>query len=105
MVEIEAAEKILVCLAVAAMLGDDYPRHGFEHFSGTAYGAVLQLLGSYRALGRGLGNAQHAVPSFLHHYLGQLGCPLLSLGRSRGRSISHFHADLFRPHKTGKRGP
>lgn len=33
-VQVEAAQEILVCLAVAAVLGDDQPRHGFKQFAG-----------------------------------------------------------------------
>ncbi len=94
MVEIEASEKILVRLAITAMLGDDDSGHGFEHFAGTADGAFFQFLPPDRALGRSIGDAEHAVASFLHHYLGQLGRPLLGLaygwrgGRHCRRSVS-----------------
>ena len=87
MVEIETAEKILVCLAITAVLRNDYPGHGFEHFPGTADGAVFQLLRPDRTLGRSIGDADHAVASFLHHYLRQLRCRLLRLARVRGRGL------------------
>ncbi len=71
MVEVETSKKILVRLAVAAVLGDDDSGHGFEHFPGTADGAFLELLSSNGPLRRSIGDADHAVTAFFHYYLGQ----------------------------------
>jgi len=44
MVEIEAAQEILVGLALAAMLGDYQPRHDLERFAHAIDGLLLDLL-------------------------------------------------------------
>ena len=43
-IEVEAAQVELVGLALAAMLADDQPRHGFEQFAGPVAGARVELL-------------------------------------------------------------
>ncbi len=48
-VEIEAAQEILVRLTVAAVLGDDEARHHFEHFARTQGRAILELRGEHGA--------------------------------------------------------
>ena len=53
-VEVEAAQEILVGLAVAAVLGDDEARHDLEHFAGAQDGAILQLLDKHRSLAGGV---------------------------------------------------
>ena len=44
MVEIEAAQELLVGLALAAMLGDYQPRHDLERFAHAIDGLLLDLL-------------------------------------------------------------
>ena len=56
-VQIEAAQEILVGFAIAAMLGDDDPGHEFEQFSGAQCGAVFDQLGGDRPLTGRIGTA------------------------------------------------
>ena len=56
-VEIEAAQKILVGLAVAGVLGDDHAGHRFEDFSRAQQGAAGQLFGGDGAFASRIGDA------------------------------------------------
>jgi hypothetical protein len=56
-VEIETAQKILVGLAVAGVLGDDHAGNGFEYFGWAQQRAVGELLGGHRAFGGRIGDA------------------------------------------------
>jgi hypothetical protein len=49
-VEIEAAQIILIGLPLAAVLRHDEAGHGFEHFAGTDDGAQFELLLTHIAL-------------------------------------------------------
>ena len=60
MVEVEAAQEVLVGLAVTRVLGDDDPRHEFQHLARAQRGAGGQQFGTDHALRRGVGTA-HAV--------------------------------------------
>ena len=65
MVEIEAAQKILVRLSATRMLRDDDARHGFEDLPATQDWPVGQLRRAGGALGCRIGNANQAVlPAF-----------------------------------------
>ena len=44
MIEVEAAQEILVGFAVAAMLGNDKPRHDLERLRGPRENALVDLL-------------------------------------------------------------
>ena len=64
-IEIEAAQVVLVRLALAAVLAGDEPRHGFENLAGAHDGARLELLGGDGAFaGRG-GDAHQVVARVL----------------------------------------
>ncbi len=54
-VEVEAAEKILVRLTVAAVLSDDEARHDFEYLTRAKQRTILQLRGEHGADARGVG--------------------------------------------------
>ena len=62
-IEIEAAQEVLVRLAVAAVLGDDQPRHDLEHFARAQHRAILELRGEHGAdaCGVGLRERFHAL--------------------------------------------
>jgi hypothetical protein len=57
-VEVVAAQQILIRLAFAAMQGDDQPRDGFEHLAGTILRHLLQLLVGDHAFARGRGRTE-----------------------------------------------
>ena len=58
MVEIEAAQEILVGLAIAAVLCGDEAGHDFEHFGRTRQRTILDLLAGDEPGGRGVGLRQ-----------------------------------------------
>ena len=60
-VEVEAAQEILVRLSAAGVLGDDHSRHGFHDFPVAQNRAVGQLRRASRPLRGGIGDAEHAV--------------------------------------------
>ena len=60
MVEVEAAQEILVRLAITAVLGDDHTGHEFQHFGRAQGGPAFDQPGGDRALARGIGTA-HCV--------------------------------------------
>jgi len=51
-VEVEAAQEILVGFAVAAVLGDDEPRHHFQHLARAQQRTALEFLRGHGALAR-----------------------------------------------------
>ncbi len=61
-VEVEAAQEILVGLAVARMLGDDHARYRLQQFGGAQQRPRRQLLRRHRAVGGGIGDADQAGP-------------------------------------------
>ena len=56
MIEVEAAQVVLVRLALAAVLADDQARHRFEDFASPHHRACIQLRGRHRALARRAGD-------------------------------------------------
>ena len=54
-VEVVAAQEILVRLAIARVLGDDHAGHGLQHFAGPQQRQVGQPFAPHRALRRGVG--------------------------------------------------
>jgi hypothetical protein len=60
-VEVEAAQEILVRLARAAMLGDDHSRDVFQHFAGAEQRAVVDELWRDHAGARGVAAANAVV--------------------------------------------
>ena len=81
-IEIEAAQKILVGLAFAAVLGDDQSGDEFQHFAGAQYRAVLDQLCRYRALARRIGSADGIIVVAIDFDLFQL---VLAVGMGRER--------------------
>ena len=57
MVEVVAAQEVLVCLAVARVLRDDHPGHRLEHFAGTEQGLLSDRVAGHRALAGGVPDA------------------------------------------------
>ena len=60
-IEIEAAQEILVGLAVAAVLRDDEARHGLQQLAGAQHRAGFELRARDRALARRLHFADELV--------------------------------------------
>ena len=65
-VEIEAAKKILVCLAAAGVLRDDDAGNRLQNFSRTKNRTILDFLCAHRTLGGGFGNSDEVILSALH---------------------------------------
>jgi len=68
-VEVEAAQEVLVGLAVAAVLGDREPGHRLEHFRGAQQRAVPELILRHRTLARRLELAASERARCGHDYL------------------------------------
>ena len=60
-IEVEAAQVVLVRLALAAVLADDDARHGFEHFAGAHDRPRVELPRRDRALARRLRDADEVL--------------------------------------------
>ena len=60
-IEVDAAQKILVGFAFAALLGDDDAGGRFQNFARPVIGARLDLLAAHGALARRIGGAQQVV--------------------------------------------
>ena len=71
MVEVEAAEEVLVRLTATGVLGDDDAWDGFEDFAAAGDGAQFELFEADGALGGGLSDAEQAVAATLDEHLGQ----------------------------------
>ena len=56
-IEVKAAQEILIGFPAARMLGDDHAGNFLHHFGGTQQGAKRQVGGAYHALVGGLGDA------------------------------------------------
>ena len=61
MIEVEAAQEVLVGLPRAAVLRDDDAGDGLEDFGGARQRAAGELLTAHGALGRGIGDAEQIV--------------------------------------------
>ncbi len=83
-VEIEAAQEVLVGFALAAVLRHDQPRHGFEHLAGAVGGARLQVRARHEALTGRLGLADLACRGVDRLHGRRTGAR--RLGRGRGSS-------------------
>ena len=66
MVEIEAAQKILVGLAAAGVLRDDEAGNRLQNLSRTKNRTILDLRCAHRSLGAGFGNADQVILTALH---------------------------------------
>ena len=60
-VEVEAAQKVLVGFAITTVLGDDDARHKLQHLGRAQRGAVFNQLGSDHALAGGVGGSDCVV--------------------------------------------
>ena len=56
-IEVEAAQVVLIGFALSAVLADDEPRHGLEHLTGPHDRPIEDLLRGNRPFARGAGNA------------------------------------------------
>ena len=84
-VQVEAAQEVLVRLTVAAVLGDDHPRHELQHLGLAQDRAALDQLGVHHALAGGIGRADRIVVVALHRHGGQFGDVRLGGFGSPGR--------------------
>ena len=71
MIQVEAAQKILVGLPPAGVLRDDDAGNGFENFAAAQNGAVGQLRRARGALGGRIRDAQQAVLAASDHHVRQ----------------------------------
>jgi hypothetical protein len=79
-VEVEAAQKILVGLSAAGVLGGDHSRHGFHDLPVAQDRAGGEFIGAHGPLrGRG-GNSDHAILPPLDHDFGQMDWRLIGGG-------------------------
>jgi hypothetical protein len=62
-VEVEAAQEILIGLAVAGVLGDDHAGDRFQRLGRAQQGTVGELLVGDLPFGRRVGNACHILPA------------------------------------------
>ena len=98
-VEVEAAQIVLVGLAVAAVLGDDQPGHRLEHFGRTQERTGRQLLAAHRALGGAAGHADQIRATGLHldglqgGHTAREGSP----GQERGDHPRRYAGKTFHP--------
>ena len=70
-IEVEAAQEVLVGLALAAVLRDDDARHGLEHFAVAHERPLVELLRGDRALARRLRDADEILGRVLD--VGEVG--------------------------------
>ena len=68
MVEVEAAQKILIRFAAAGMLRDDQAGDRLQNFSGTKNRTILNFLGTHRSLSRGVRNSHQIILAAVHRY-------------------------------------
>ena len=87
MVEIEAAQEILVGLALAAMLGDDQPRHDLERFAHAIDGLLLDLLTGDHPLRRGVRREKRSVRRRGHAHFRQCDCGTAGGAISDGTAV------------------
>ncbi len=74
-VEVEAAQEVLVGLSVARVLGDDQAGHRLQSLGRAQQRAVGQLLGGDRAFGSRIGNADQVVLAAADGHFLQGGTP------------------------------
>jgi len=84
-VEVEAAQEVLVGLAVAAVLGDDHAGHEFEHLGRAQGRAAFDQPGCDGALAGRIGCAHRVVVIAVHGHGDQLRWRLSDLLRGRLR--------------------
>ena len=65
-IEVEAAQEVLVRLPVAAVLRDDQARHGLEDLAGAIERALFDLGGADGTLRGRLGDADQTVVASVH---------------------------------------
>ena len=70
-IEVEAAQEILVRLPAPRVLGDDDTGDGLQYLSHTKDGALLKLCCAHRSLSGGRSDADHAVLPPGDDYFGQ----------------------------------
>ena len=67
-VEIEAAQEILVGLSAAGMLGDDHAGNFLDHFAGAKQRTQRQIGGAHHALVGAFGDAAEVLGAARHHH-------------------------------------
>jgi len=97
-VEVEAAQEVLVRLARAAVLRDDHARHVLEHLPGTQQWPIPDQLAGDRALARGIGR-----PDRILVVAGDLegvdALDALCMGHAREHRGDGSGQDAFRRHE------
>ena len=68
-IQVEAAQEILVGLAIASMLGDHEPGHGLQQLTGAHHRAGLELRARHGALRGRLHLADQRLPARGDHHL------------------------------------
>ena len=91
MIEVEAAQEILISLTASRMLRGDQPRHSFQQIRNTQHGPYQQVITTHFTFagGRGLAD-QFLSTSEYHHFFQHV------LGRSRSGSIGLLRNTLYR---------
>jgi hypothetical protein len=94
-IQIEAAEKVLIGFPFTAMLRDDHARHGFEHFTVTHQRPLVELFRRDRPLARGLRDPHEVLGRVLD--VRQIGeSPLTSHGHVRRQREMHHDVETGR---------